>query len=69
MMRKKNGDGIAVFLAAGVGLSVIARGGVAKADESQRGVYVGAAVGVATPTDLSSTLSGVNHPTKCDRLS
>ena len=43
-------------------------GGVARAQESQRGAYVGLSVGLASSARLDSSVSAVTNPSKCDRL-
>ncbi len=35
---------------------------------AEPGVYLGVEVGVAEPGNLGSSLSGINHPTRCDTL-
>jgi len=68
MVVKKNGHVVAAFLAVVSGICILASAGTANADESRRGVYIGVELGFANPSDLVSTMSGINHPTQCDQV-
>ena len=68
MVAKKNGHVVAAFLAVVSGVCVLASAGAANADETRRGVYIGVELGFANPSDLVSTMSGINHPTECDQV-
>ena len=67
MIRTKNRRMMFVFLAVASWMCVLASVGTANADDNRRGFYVGVELGFANPSDLTSTLSFVNHPTRCDR--
>ena len=56
------------LLAVVVGIGVLAAAGVADAETSRQGFYIGVEVGVANAADVNSIMSGINHPTKCDQL-
>lgn len=69
MIGRKNRRVMAMFLAVALlCICVLALVGTANADDNRRGFYVGVELGFANPSDLTSTLSLVNHPTRCDRL-
>lgn len=70
MIGRKNRRVMAVFLAVTLSLCicVLALVGTANADDNRRGFYVGVELGFANPSDMTSTISGVNHPTRCDSL-
>ncbi len=68
MIRTKNRRMMFVFLTVASWMCVLASVGTANADDTRRGFYVGVELGFANPSDLTSTLFGVNHPTRCDRL-
>ena len=55
-------------LAAAAGFLVLGAAASAGAQEDRSGFYVGLELGVAIPSGVDSTVSGVNHPTRCDRL-
>lgn len=54
--------------AAATGLCILGAAGSAAAQDDQTGFYVGLELGVAMPSGVDSSVSGVNHPTRCDRL-
>ena len=69
MIGRKNRRVMAMFLAVALlCICVLALVGTANADDNRRGFYVGVELGFANPSDLTSTLSLVNHPTRCDSL-
>lgn len=70
MIERKTRRVMSVFLAVALSLClcILASVGTANADDNRRGFYVGVELGFANPSDLTSTFSGVNHPTRCDRL-
>ncbi len=55
-------------LAVVLGFCLLAWAGAANAETSRQGFYAGLELGFANAADLSSTLSGVNHPTQCDQV-
>ena len=55
-------------LAAAAGVCILGAAGSAGAQEYRSGFYVGLETGVALPSGVDSTVSGVNQPTRCDRL-
>ena len=55
-------------VAAAAGLLVLGAAASAGAQEDRSGFYVGLELGVAIPSGVDSTVRGVNHPTRCDRL-
>ncbi|MCY3786423.1 MAG: outer membrane beta-barrel protein [bacterium] len=55
-------------LAAAAGVCILGAAGSAGAQEYRSGFYVGLETGVAIPSGVDSTVSGVNQPTRCDRL-
>ena len=67
MIRTKNRRMMFVFLTVASWMCVLASVGMANADDNRRGFYVGVELGFANPSDLTSTMSFVNHPTRCDR--
>ncbi len=56
------------FFSVALGLWLLVQAGPAVAVESRRGFYVGVELGFANAADLNSTVSGINHPTRCDQL-
>ena len=68
MIGMKNRRVMSVLLAVASWAGVFASVGPANADDHRRGFYVGVELGFANPSDVTSTISGVNHPTRCDRL-
>lgn len=68
MIGTKNRRVMSTFLAVASWAGVFASVGPANADDHRRGFYVGVEVGFANPSDVTSTISGVNHETRCDRL-
>lgn len=68
MIETKNRRVMSVLLAVASWAGVFASVGTANADDHRRGFYVGVELGFANPSDVTSTISGVNHPTRCDRL-
>lgn len=68
MIGTKNRRVMSVLLAVASWAGVFASVGPANADDHRRGFYVGVELGFANPSDVTSTISGVNHPTRCDRL-
>lgn len=68
MIGTKNRRVMSVLLAVASWAGVFASVGPANADDHRRGFYVGVELGFANPSDVTSAISGVNHPTRCDRL-
>ena len=54
--------------AAAAGFCLLGAAGSAGAQDDRSGFYVGLELGVALPSGVDSSVSGVNHPTRCDRL-
>ena len=55
-------------LSAALGLSLLGSAAAARGQTDQDGFYVGLEVGRANASTLTSVVTGVNHPTRCDRL-
>ena len=55
-------------LSAALGLSLLGPAAPARGQTDQDGFYVGLEVGRANASTLTSVVTGVNHPTRCDRL-
>ena len=55
-------------LAVAAVLCFLGAAGSAAAQEDRSGFYVGLELGVSIPSGVDSSVSGVNHPTRCDRL-
>ena len=55
-------------LSAALGLSLLGSAAAARGQTDQDGFYVGIEVGRANASTLTSVVTGVNHPTRCDRL-
>ena len=55
-------------LSAALGLSLLGSAAPARGQTDQDGFYVGLEVGRANASTLTSVVTGVNHPTRCDRL-
>lgn len=68
MIGTKNRRVMSVLFAVASWAGVFASVGPANADDHRRGFYVGVELGFANPSDVTSAISGVNHPTRCDRL-
>jgi opacity protein-like surface antigen len=49
-------------------LAMLGATGSASAQDDRHGFYVGIETGVSIASTVTSSLSGVNHPTRCDRL-
>lgn len=56
------------YLAAALGLCLLASAGAADAETRRQGFYAGFEVGYANAGDVGSVNSAVNHPTPCDIL-
>ena len=54
--------------AATASLCILVAAGSAAAQEDRSGFYVGLEMGVSIPSGVDSSVSGINHPTRCDRL-
>lgn len=67
MIGTKNRRVMSVLFAVASWAGVFASVGPANADDHRRGFYVGVELGFANPSDVTSAISGVNHPTRCDR--
>ena len=67
-MLKKSRRFIATGLVVMSGVWGLVWTGAAHAEPGRQGLYAGLELGFANAADLSSTLSGVNHPTGCDVL-
>ncbi len=52
----------------GAGVCVLGSAGNAAAQENRSGFYVGLEMGAPFPSAVDSTVTGVSHPTRCDRL-
>ena len=55
-------------LSAALGLSLLGTAAAARGQTDQDGFYVGLELGRAHASTLTSSVTGVNHPTRCDRL-
>ena len=49
-------------------LAMLGATGSASAQDDRHGFYVGIETGVSIASTVTFSLSGVNHPTRCDRL-
>ena len=55
-------------LSAVLGISILGTAATARGQTGQDGFYVGLEMGRAGASTLTSSVTGVNHPTRCDRL-
>ena len=55
-------------LSIAAGLCVLGAAGNAVAQEDRSGFYFGLEMGASVPSAVDSSVTGVNHPTRCDRL-
>ena len=55
-------------LSAVLGISILGTAATARGQTGQDGFYVGLEMGRARASTLTSSVTGVNHPTRCDRL-
>ena len=62
------GSSLHVGLAVAAGLNLLGVARIAVAQEDRSGFYLGVEMGVAFPSRIDSSVSGVNHPARCDRL-
>ena len=68
-MKKTKRRNLHAFLALALGVCILGSTSLASAEaESRRGFYIGIDLGLTHAASMGSPLSGISHPTRCDRI-
>ena len=68
-MNKTKRRNLHTFLALALGVCILGSASLASAEEkSRRGFYIGIDLGLTHAASMGSPLSGISHPTRCDRI-